>query len=91
MRSHGKLVSAAIVMLLVTFAVAAPDSKPTAPANDPYVDASPLVTQAPTERVPCSIYSSTCYQEGRRCGPQGAKCYCSFHSSTGWICGGALP
>ncbi|HKY32249.1 MAG TPA: hypothetical protein VJV23_06915 [Candidatus Polarisedimenticolia bacterium] len=55
-----------------------------ATAHDPYVNASPVVTEAPAERKPCTFYNSDCAggYTGQTCAPVPGFCECWVNGSS---------
>lgn len=100
MKSRWLIVSAGIVAACLTLAGAATATSSPAPAApaarveaqlqpelavDPYLNASTIFTQAPTERKSCQVFASDCVFDGGPCGPVPNTCHCQFRP-TGWIC-----
>ena len=98
MKSRWMIVSAMVVAVGLAWAGAATDNtstpsssasatltaSPAQPQADPYVGASTITTEPPTDRKSCQTFASDCVFDGGPCGP-GGVCHCQYRP-TGWIC-----
>lgn len=101
MRSRWVVVSALVVAIGLAWAGAATtessksaascatsvQSSQAAPASDPYLGASSIITKAPDERKSCTFYNSDCANAelGQHCAFAGAHCVC-WVSGTSYAC-----